>query len=35
MDFAAIFEKIFSLLAIVGLLGAFFLLQKAGITSGG
>ncbi len=35
MEFTEILEKVFSILAIVGLLGAFFLLQKAGITSGG
>lgn len=35
MEFTEIMEKIFSILAIVGLLGVYFLLQKAGITSGG
>ena len=35
MEFTEILEKVFSILAIVGLLGAFFLLQKAGIISGG
>ena len=35
MEFTEILEKVFSILAIVGLLGAFFLLQTAGITSGG
>ncbi len=35
MEFSEIFEKILTILAIVGLLGAWFLLQKAGITSGG
>ena len=35
MEFTEIMEKIFSILAIVGVLGAYFLLQKAGITSGG
>lgn len=30
-----IVEKLFTILAIVGVLGAYFLLQKAGITSGG
>ena len=30
-----IVEKLFTILAIVGVLGAFFFLQKAGITSGG
>ena len=28
-------EKLFSIIAIVGLLGVFFFLQKLGITSGG
>ena len=35
MEFTEIMEKLFSIVAIVGLLGAYFLLQKAGITSGG
>ncbi len=30
-----IVEKLFTILAIVGVLGAYFFLQKAGITSGG
>lgn len=30
-----IVEKLFTILAIVGVLGAYFILQKAGITSGG
>ena len=35
MEFSELMEKLFSILAIVGLLGAFFFLQKLGITSGG
>ena len=35
MEFSVILEKVFSILAIVGILGAFFFLQKLGITSGG
>jgi hypothetical protein len=35
MEFSVILEKVFSILAIVGILGAFFFLQKMGITSGG
>ena len=30
-----IVEKLFTILTIVGVLGAYFFLQKAGITSGG
>ena len=35
VEFSEVLEKIFSIVAIVGLLGVWFLLQKAGITSGG
>ena len=35
MEFSLILEKAFTILAIVAVLGAFFLLQKMGITSGG
>ena len=35
MEFSVILEKAFSILAIVAVLGAFFFLQKIGITSGG
>ena len=35
MEYSEVFEKLFSIVAIVGLLGIFFFLQKAGIVSGG
>ena len=35
MEFSELMEKLFSILAIDSLLGAFFFLQKLGITSGG
>ena len=35
MEFSELMEKLFSIIAIIGLLGVFFFLQKLGITSGG
>ena len=35
MEFSVLLEKAFTILAIVAVLGAFFFLQKMGITSGG
>ena len=35
MEFSEILEKFFFILGIIAVLGAFFFLQKAGITSGG
>ena len=35
MEFSELMEKLLSIIAIVGLLGVFFFLQKLGITSGG
>ena len=35
MEFSELMEKLFSIVAIVGLLGVFFFLQKLVITSGG
>ncbi len=35
MEYGELFEKLFSLVSIVGLLAIYFFLQKAGIVSGG